>query len=114
MFIPTPYDAMLIVFGPPIALILIYDLVSHRTHRPKKRWQKFAANGLLTLISDAWAAFVLYVNGLGSSQEGLVYIREVIQRVDAFLPEEVRVFVPGEVLMVLILSLVLLLLLFGP
>jgi hypothetical protein len=109
------YDVILAVFGVPIALTGAFSIIKHRMHRPKKWSSKFAANGSVILVSDLWSAFALeYSDQWGVSPQGLDAIRSTMHSIDLLIPAPIRVFLPDWFILMLILTIIMAVVLFGP
>ena len=101
--------AILVVLGPGTALALGFDIFRHVKHRPKGRLTGMAFSGGVTLIGDAWSEYVLYYSsGLGISQSQLEVVRNSLNTLSGYLPEYIKVFVPGWLLAFVLVSTVLL------
>ena len=105
--IPGPFDAILAVFGAPIILATVYDIVSWRQKKPKKRLTKYSVKGGIIALSDAWVALSTEnAVSWGVSESGVRAINGAMQLVNSILPEQIVSALPQYFVILVVISLV--------
>jgi hypothetical protein len=59
MVIAAPFDAVIAVFGFPVALATIYDIVRWRRKGAMKRLKRYLTKGSIIAASDGWVALAM-------------------------------------------------------
>ncbi len=100
-------DAIAVVFGPPFAVVTIFDFVFWRYKVNLKGRSKMALRGGLSFGSDLWVFYALdSADQWGVNESNLDILRRTFESVKGLIPDFIEELLPSEVILFLVILVV--------